>query len=76
MLDPVVERCRQVREQLLREYGGLEGLFRKLAAMDRERAESKAALRGKRGGPKHGPQQKRRLAKPKSKSASGGPAVS
>jgi len=47
MSDPVVERCRRVREQLLQQYGGLEGLLRKLEAMDRARAEARRGVRGK-----------------------------
>jgi hypothetical protein len=48
MLDLIVERCRRVREQLVEDYGGLDGLFRKLEAMDRERAKSRVARRRKR----------------------------
>ncbi len=49
MADLIVERGRQVREELLRQYGGLEGLFRKLGAMDREREESRRAHRRRPG---------------------------
>jgi len=39
MIDPLVENSRQVRDQLLKEFGGLQGLCDKLEEMDRTRAQ-------------------------------------
>ena len=63
MADLIVERCRRVREELLRQYGGLEGLFRKLEAMDRERQESRRASRRRSGRTGSSPPPKARAAK-------------
>lgn len=63
MADLIVERCRRVREELLRQYGGLEGLFSKLEAMDREREKSRRARRRGRGRTGTNPPPKRRAAK-------------
>jgi hypothetical protein len=49
MTDPIVERFRRGGEQLVQQYGGLEGLLDKLEAMDRERQRKKTTSRGKRG---------------------------
>jgi hypothetical protein len=43
MSDSLVEKSRAVREQLLRELGGLDGLCDKLEEMDREREQQQAA---------------------------------
>ena len=43
MSDSLVEQSRKVREQLLRELGGLDGLCDKLEEMDREREQQAAA---------------------------------
>jgi hypothetical protein len=48
MVRLIVERCRLAREQLVEEYGGLDGLFRKLETMDREREKSRAAAARRR----------------------------
>ena len=48
MVDLIVERCRVAREQLVEEYGGLDGLFRNLETMDREREKSRAAAARRR----------------------------
>jgi hypothetical protein len=37
MPDLIVDRCRQIREELIRQLGGIDGLFRRLEAMDRRR---------------------------------------
>ena len=63
MADLIVERCRLVREELLRQYGGLEGLFSKLEAMDREREESRRAHRRRPGRAGKNPPPKGRVAK-------------
>lgn len=47
MSDPLVEKSREVREQMLRKYGGLDGLFDKLENMDRQRLAAAAAKRKK-----------------------------
>jgi hypothetical protein len=44
----IVERCRVAHEQLVEEYGGLDGLFRKLETMDREREKSRATAARRR----------------------------
>jgi hypothetical protein len=49
MADVIVERCRRVRDQLLEQYGGLDGLFRKLEVMDRQREQSRVARGDQRG---------------------------
>ncbi len=43
MSDSLVEKSRAVREQLLREHGGLDGLCDKLEEMDRDREQQAAA---------------------------------
>ena len=43
MPDSLVEESREIREQLLRELGGLDGLCNKLEEMDREREQRQAA---------------------------------
>ncbi len=63
MVDLIVERCRRVRQELVEQYGGLEGLFRKLEAMDRERKTSRIAGRRKRNRNAGGAHAKRRVAK-------------
>ena len=45
MIDPLVENSRQVREQLLKEFGGLQGLCDKLEEMDRIRQQKPARKR-------------------------------
>jgi hypothetical protein len=62
-VDLIVERCRRVREELIQQYGGLEGLFRKLEAMDREREKTRTARLGKSNRTAGGRPTKRRAAK-------------
>ena len=45
MIDPLVENSRQVREQLLKEFGGLQGLCDKLEEMDRVRRQTTSRKR-------------------------------
>lgn len=47
--DENVERCREVREKLVQQYGGLAGWFRHLQAKCRKRESERSALsrRGK-----------------------------
>jgi hypothetical protein len=42
MPDSLVEQSREVREQLVRQLGGLDGLCDKLEAMDRARKQRQA----------------------------------
>ena len=42
MIDPLVENSRQVRDQLFKEFGGLQGLCDKLEEMDRTRTQNTA----------------------------------
>ena len=42
MIDHLVENSRQVRDQLLKEFGGLQGLCDKLEKMDRTRTQKTA----------------------------------
>ena len=69
MVDVIVERCRRVREQLVEDLGGLDGLFRKLEAMDRQREESRAAVVNKRCRTEAGRKRQTRSSKPSPKSA-------
>lgn len=48
MLNPVVEHCRQVRDNLVKECGGLDGLFDKLEALDRARLRAAVARKNKK----------------------------
>jgi hypothetical protein len=48
MSDPVTEQCRHVREQLVEEFGGLNGLFDELEKMDRARLKRPAARKNKK----------------------------
>ncbi len=43
MSDSLVEKSREVREQLLQELGGIDGLCDKLEDMDRDREQQSAA---------------------------------
>lgn len=37
MNDPIVDEVRRVREELIQRYGGIDGYFQHLQAMDRAR---------------------------------------
>jgi transcription-repair coupling factor (superfamily II helicase) len=37
MKDPIVDEVRRVREELIQRYGGIDGYFKHLQAMDRAR---------------------------------------
>ncbi len=58
MTDSLIEKSREVRDQLLKDFGGLDGLCDKLEEMDREREQAQMAS-------KHPPRQ----TKSRSKSA-------
>jgi hypothetical protein len=62
MIDILVERCRRAGEQLIKQLGGLDGLFRKAEAMDRRRAREQAARRAKRRQTARSPKQVRKKA--------------
>lgn len=48
MSDPVTEQCRRVREQLVEEFGGLDGLFDEYERMDHARLKAAAAGKKKK----------------------------
>ena len=43
MINPVVEQCWEVRAKLVKQFGGLEGLFDELQRLDRKRLAVEAA---------------------------------
>ena len=45
MTDPILDEVWRVREELLKRYGGIDGYFRHLQAMDRARARKGRAPR-------------------------------
>jgi hypothetical protein len=48
MTDPIVDEVQRVREELLKRYGGIDGYFRHIQAMDRARLRREKARRQKR----------------------------
>ena len=47
MTDPILDEIWRVREELLKRYGGIDGYFKHLQAMDRARARKTSARRRK-----------------------------
>ena len=47
MTDPILEEVWRVREELLKRYGGIDGYFRHIQAMDRARLRKAKARRRK-----------------------------
>ena len=43
MINPVVQHCWDVREKLVKQYGGLDGLFDEIERLDRKRLAAEAA---------------------------------
>jgi hypothetical protein len=43
MTDSLIEKSREVRDKLLKDFGGLDGLCDKLEDMDREREQAQTA---------------------------------
>ena len=41
MINPVVEQCWEVRAKLVKQFGGLDGLFDELQRLDRKRLTAK-----------------------------------
>lgn len=48
MSDPILEEVWRVREELFRKYGGVEGLWKHLEAMDRARLRKERHRRRKK----------------------------
>ena len=63
MTDPILEEVRRVREELFKRYGGVDGLFKHLQAMDRARARKAKRQRQKKTGARHS--KNARAAKPR-----------
>ena len=43
MINPVVKRCWEVREQLVKKFGGIDGLMDEMERLDRKRLRAAAA---------------------------------
>lgn len=50
MTDPILEEVWRVREELLKRYGGIDGYFRHIQAVDRAHRRKAKARRSKRAG--------------------------
>lgn len=48
MTDPILDEVQRAREELLRRFGGIDGLFRHLQAMDRARLRRAKQRRGRK----------------------------